>query len=241
MKPSPRESALGITKDHHLVPSYTPRPTPPPPHHHLPIPRQHHDNITIHWSVLHSLRLKTNDSHESGQLSSAHALLNNLATAGTLEFVSERRKIQDPSHTTATVPGQPPGSHRRINEPGYSMRVARTPRRGMFRTCTSQILLQHTRLCHRLQWGIQGDRNDRNNSPKSTFVVPSAVQIPPLTTYPPTKVSCSTWVKNAEDSNCSQKALGNCAVSTLPLASFVALSDHNDATDAASVRAIPTS
>ena len=36
-----------------------------------------------------------------------------------------------------------------------------------------------------------------------------AVQIPPLTKHPPTKVSCSTWVKNTEDSNCSHKALGN--------------------------------
>ena len=43
----------------------------------------------------------------------------------------------------------------------------------------------------------------------------SAVQIPPLTKHPPTEVSCSTWVKNTEDSNCSQKALGNCAVSTV--------------------------
>ena len=42
--------------------------------------------------------------------------------------------------------------------------------------------------------------------------------------------------QNTEDSNCSQKALGNCAVSTVQLASFVALSGHNDATDAASVR-----
>ena len=42
-----------------------------------------------------------------------------------------------------------------------------------------------------------------------------------------------------DDSNCSQTALGNCAVSTVQPASFVALSDHNDATDAASVRAIP--
>ena len=64
------------------------------------------------------------------------------------------------------------------------------------------------------------------------------VQIPPLTKHPPTKVSCSTCVKNTEDSNCSQKALGNFAVSTVQPASFVALSDHKDATGAASVRAI---
>ena len=59
----------------------------------------------------------------------------------------------------------------------------------------------------------------------------SAVQTPPLTKYPPTKVSSSTWVRNTEDSNCSQKALSNCAVSTVRPASFVALSDHNDATE----------
>ena len=69
----------------------------------------------------------------------------------------------------------------------------------------------------------------------------SAVHIPPLTKDPLTRVSCSTWVKNTEDSNCSQKALGNCAVSTVQPASFVALPDHNGATNAASVRAIPHS
>ena len=35
-----------------------------------------------------------------------------------------------------------------------------------------------------------------------------------------------------------QESVGNRAVSTVQPASFVALSDHNDATDAASVRAI---
>ena len=38
-----------------------------------------------------------------------------------------------------------------------------------------------------------------------------------------------------------EQLLGNCAVSTVQLASFVAPSDHNDATDAASVRAVPHS
>ena len=52
-------------------------------------------------------------------------------------------------------------------------------------------------------------------------------------------VLCSTWVKNTEDSNCSQKALGNCVVSTVQPASYVALSDRNDATDAALATAIP--
>ena len=44
-----------------------------------------------------------------------------------------------------------------------------------------------------------------------------------------------------EDINCSQKALANCAVSTVQLASSVALSDHNDAIAAAFVRAMPHS
>ena len=42
----------------------------------------HHERVTVHWSVLHSLRLKTDDSHESGQPSSARALLNNLGHCG---------------------------------------------------------------------------------------------------------------------------------------------------------------
>ena len=63
----------------------------------------HHERGTVYWSVLHSLRLKTDDSHESGQLSL------DLDTAGTLEFVSERR-----------VTEQPDATHRRINEAGDS-------------------------------------------------------------------------------------------------------------------------
>ena len=47
--------------------------------------------------------------------------------------------------------------------------------------------------------------------------------------------------KTRRTANCSQQALGNCAVSTVQPASFVALSNHNDATDAASVRAMPRS
>ena len=34
----------------------------------------HHERVTVHWSVLHSLRPKTDDSHESGQASSARAV-----------------------------------------------------------------------------------------------------------------------------------------------------------------------
>ena len=85
---------------------------------------------------------------------------------------------------------------------------------------TSQILLQHQRLC---QPTVRNSR--RPPRPKQ----PSR---------PPTKVSCSTWVQNTEESNCSQKALGNCAISTVQLASFVALSDHNNATYAAFATAI---
>ena len=61
----------------------------------------------------------------------------------------------------------------------------------------------------------------------------NAAQIPPLTKHPPTDASCSTWSKNTEDSDCSQRALGNCAVPTGQPASLVALSDHSGATDAA--------
>ena len=69
----------------------------------------------------------------------------------------------------------------------------------------------------------------------------SAVQIPPLTKHPPTMASCNTWGKNTEGSDCSQKALGNCASSTVQPASYVALSDHNDAIDSAFATAIPLS
>ena len=62
----------------------------------------HHERGTVHCSVTHSLRLKTDNSHESGQPSPAPALQNNLGHCGALEFVSERRKIQDPPHTTGT-------------------------------------------------------------------------------------------------------------------------------------------
>ena len=74
--------------------------------------------------------------------------------------------------------------------------------------------------------------------PKEYFRCAQCGPDPAATKHPPTKVSCSTWVKNTEVSSCSQKALGNCAASTVQPASSVALSDHNDATDAASVRAI---
>ena len=70
----------------------------------------HHERVTVHWSVLHSLQLKTDDSHESGQPSSARALLNGLSHGGYGGIrVGE-----------AENPG--PATHdRRINEAGVSV------------------------------------------------------------------------------------------------------------------------
>ena len=122
-------------------------------------------------------------------------------------------------------------------------RIAGTPQRGEFRTCTSRIHLRHWPLSqprHCRQWRIQGDRHDRNNSPKSTFDVRSAIQILPLTKHPPTAPSCTTWVKNMEDSNCFQKALDICALWTVHPAWSVALPDRVFATAAASARVITT-
>ena len=71
----------------------------------------HHERGTVSWSVLHSLRLKTDDSHEPGLPTSARA-------QGSLESVSERRKIQDLPRTTESGRWQ---SNR------TPLRVARTP------------------------------------------------------------------------------------------------------------------
>ena len=102
---------------------------------------------------------------------------------------------------------------------------------GESRTITSQILLQQPR--HRRHWEIQGDLRDRNNSPKDTFGVRSAVQTPLLTKHPPTTASCNTWEKNTGDSNCFQKALDSCAILTGQPAWTVVVSDGNCATAAA--------
>ena len=99
---------------------------PPPPHHHLPIPRQlfsSHGAVTVHWSILHSLRLKTDDSHEFGQPLSALALLNNLGHAGYAGIrVGEAENPGPATHDRDwTVTEQPLASHRRINEAGDSV------------------------------------------------------------------------------------------------------------------------
>ena len=65
------------------------------------------------------------------------------------------------------------------------------------------------------------------NIPKSTFVVRSTVQIPPLTKHPPTEVFKLHVGQKHGGQLFSQTALGNCAVSTARPASNVALSDHN--------------
>ena len=73
-----------------LVPSYTPL-TDTSFHLHITIFHSynsfshrpmHHECGTLSWSVLHSLGLKTDDSHESGQPLPASALLNNLGQGG---------------------------------------------------------------------------------------------------------------------------------------------------------------
>ena len=118
MKPSPRESALGFTKDHHPVPSYTPGPTPPST---STSPQQllssHDAPRAWHRFLVRSPQLpaQTDDSHESGQPSSARALLNNLGTAGTLEFVPATHDRD------WTVAEQPNATHRRIKEAGDSV------------------------------------------------------------------------------------------------------------------------
>ena len=73
---------------HHPTPSYTSRlPLPSTftsPHSHDSSSRGtvHHERATIHCSVTHSLRFKTDVNHESGELSLAQALLNNQGHGG---------------------------------------------------------------------------------------------------------------------------------------------------------------
>ena len=116
-------------------------------------------------------------------------------------------KIQDPPRTTGPVHSQTGRRSWRLSAELPGLRDG-----GEFRTCVSRTLLRHKRLCqprHRRQWRIQGgDRHDRNNSPKSTFDECSAGPDPAA------HKASFTWVNNTEDSNCSQKALGNSAVLT---------------------------
>ena len=64
----------------------------------------HHEWGTSSWSVLHSLRLKTDDSHETDQHSPAHALLTNLGPRRVRWNSCWRgaNTQQDPPRTTET-------------------------------------------------------------------------------------------------------------------------------------------
>ena len=82
----------------------------------------HHERGNISWSALHSLRLKTDDSHEPGQPSSARALLNNFGHGG---YAGNRvGEAENPGPATHdrdwTVPEKSNATHRRTNEAGDS-------------------------------------------------------------------------------------------------------------------------
>ena len=75
----------------------------------------HHERGTVHWSVLHSLRFKTDDSRESGQPFS------HVGYAGIR--VGEAENPGPATHDRDwTVTEQPNATHRWINEAGDSVR-----------------------------------------------------------------------------------------------------------------------
>ena len=160
MKPSPRESALGFSKDQHPVPPPSTSTSPPSiqnpqqllPWHGEPRARHHH------CSVAHSLWLKTDDNNESGQPSSALALLNNLGHGGYAGIRGGEAESPGPAKHDRdwTVTEQPLVSHRRINEAGDS------------------VPSRHKRLCqprHRRQWGSQGVCAVRSTSRRSQRIL----------------------------------------------------------------------
>ena len=100
----------------------------------------------------------------------------------------------------------------RINEAGDSVPNSQdSVTRGVQNLRISVSLAEPAALQphHRQQWGIP-DRHDRNNSPRSTFAVHSAVQILPLTWHPRMEVSCSLWGKDTEDRCCFRTACATC-------------------------------
>ena len=178
--------------------------------------RVHHEHATVHWSGIHSLRLKTDDNHESGQ-PLVCACSTEQPGPRPLRWNSCRRGRKSRTRHARrdwTVTEQPNATHRRINEAGDSVSSSQdSVTRGVQNLCISDSSCStSSSACPAAgrHWRIQGDRRDRNNSPKSTFGWRSAVQIPPLTKHPPTKVSCSRWVKKKHGGQAiaPRKALG---------------------------------
>ena len=141
--------------------------------------------------------------------------------------MSERRIIQDPPHTTGL------DGNRATPHPSQTDSVTRRVQN----LHISDSLAVPAALLAPPPSTLENSRRPprRKQQPKECGPDPAARKA--SSDHGP----CSTRGKSTWDSKTSQKALGNCAVLTVQPASFVALSDHNDATDAAFATAIPLS
>ena len=211
------ESALGSTKNHHFVPSYTSSPTLSFISTSLPSERAtaalttrgNHERASVHDSVTRSLRLKLEVSHDLCRPSSVLALLNNLGRGG---YAGGRLgEAQNPGPATydrdRAAAEQRIASLRRINEGGDSVPGSQdSVTRGVQNVQNSDAPAIQTA---RFSPSTAADallRRGRNSSPESIVGVRRVVQIPP-SEQSPTTASCCTWFRNTGDDNCFQKAL----------------------------------
>ena len=138
-KPTHVRNALGFTKNHHPVPSYISGPTlpsistsPPSDSTAVPLTARGTTSATIHCSVTHSIRLTTDDNHDSCQPSPALALLKNLGHgdyAGVrLGEVQNLGPRPDSSRATHRQPGTDQRSWRlSARQPGLRKAVSFKP------------------------------------------------------------------------------------------------------------------
>ena len=153
------------------------------------------------------VRLKTDDNHESGQSSSAPALLNNLGNGG---YAGIR---------VGEAAEQPLANHSRINEAGDSVPSSQD-------SVTKAV--QNLRISD-----YPTASAALSAPPPPTMVNQVRSRSRRSHSILPPRSHAEHGSKNTEDSNFSQKALGNCAVSTVRPASFVASATLSEPTPSA--------
>ena len=141
----------------------------------------HHERAIIHCFVTHSLRLKTDDNHDSSQPPPALALLNNMGSRR-VRRSSSGRSEKSGSRFTRQKPGGSRTTHRQPQTYQRSWRLW-TPSREEFKTCKYQMRRRYKPLVqpqHRLRCPTLEDlpRRGRNSSPER-ILVRSVAQIPP--------------------------------------------------------------